>query len=55
VAIEKQEEKELAEEDNVLSQIKVRPKTPIYRDFVRIEEKGRLEREDKKQRAIVLL
>lgn len=55
VAIEKEEFKEQQEEDNVLSKIQVRPKTPPYKEFVRIEDKGRYEREDKKKRAIILL
>jgi hypothetical protein len=55
VAIENQEEKELQEEDNVLAKITLRPKTPPYKEFVRIEDKERYQREDKKKRAIILL
>ena len=37
-----------------MSKIQVRPKTPQYRDIVRMDD-ARYEREDKKKRAIILL
>lgn len=55
----KQQEKfakgNLEEEDNLLSKVKVRPKTPPYRDIVRTENVDELKRNDKKYLAITLL
>ena len=45
----------LEEEDNLLSKVKVRPKTPPYRDIQRTENLDELKRNDKKYLAITLL
>jgi hypothetical protein len=43
------------EEDNLLAKVKVRPKTPPYRDITRTENLQEYNRSDKKQLAITLL
>lgn len=43
------------EEDNLLAKVKVRPKTPVYRDFTRTENLEEHSRNDKKALAINLL
>ena len=55
VAIEQQEVKDQKEEeDNLMSKVKVRPKTPPYKEINRYE-KDELEGIDRRQRAIILL
>lgn len=57
IAIEKQEIKDQQEEEeNLLSKVKVRPKTPPYKEIgLRMETEDEFERQDKKQRAIILI
>jgi hypothetical protein len=56
VAIEKQEVKDsLDDEDNLLRQVKVRPKTPPYKDIVRNDNKEEMEAIDQRRRAIIML
>lgn len=57
IAIEKQEIKDQQdEEENLLSKVKVRPKTPPYKEIgLRMETEDEFERHDKKQRAIILV
>jgi hypothetical protein len=43
------------EEDNLLAKVKVRPKTPPYREITRNENHQEYARQDKKQLAINLL
>ena len=55
--IEKQEIKDhQEEEENLLSKVKVRPKTPPYKEIGhRMETEDDFERQDKRQRALILL
>ena len=43
------------EEDNLLSKVKVRPKTPPCREIQRTDNLDEFKRADKKQQAIILL
>ena len=43
------------EEDNLLSKVKVRPKTPPCREIQRTDNLEEFKRADKKQQAIILL
>jgi hypothetical protein len=43
------------EEENLLAKVKVRPKTPPYREITRTENAQEYNRTDKKQLAIILL
>lgn len=43
------------EEENLLAKVQVRPKTPVYRDTQKNMTKAQLEKEDKKNKAIILL
>ena len=53
IAIEKQEVKDNhEEEENLLSKVKVRPKTPPYKEIVQVDE---FEHQDRKQKAIILI
>lgn len=56
IAIEKQEDKDnQEEEENLLAKVKVRPKTPPYKEIVRIESADDYELQDKRQKAVILL
>jgi hypothetical protein len=39
----------------LLKRVQVRPKTPVHRDIVRIENEDEYERQDQKQKAAILL
>ena len=55
VAIEQQEVKDQKDDkDSILKNVKVRPPTPVAKEFVRTDAKD-LDGNDKKQRAIILL
>lgn len=56
VAIEQQEVKDQKEDkDNLLKNVKVRPPTPVAKDFQRTENKDQHKAGDKRQRAVILL
>ena len=55
VAIEKQEIQEQVEEENLLAKVQVRPKTPVHKETQRNMNKAQLDREDRKNKAIILL
>eukprot|EP00347_Sterkiella_histriomuscorum_P002227 403368982 len=55
-AIDQQEIKDQKDDkDSILKNVKVRPPTPIAKEFIRSDNKEQHEQNDKKQRAIVLL
>ena len=43
------------EEENLLAKVKVRPKTPPYREITRTEKQAEYNKNDKKQLAVILL
>ena len=54
--IQQQEIKDqMDEEDNLLAKVKVRPKTPPYREITRTENHQEYNKNDKKQLAIIML
>lgn len=56
VAIEQQEVKDQKEDkDNLLKNVKVRPPTPVAKEFQRTDTKAQHEIGDKRQKAIILL